>query len=114
MNDLEMLNKYAGNWAVDCGKRAGTRLSVGTKSLALSAGGKKVQTTPPLAAFSYYGQQKPPAGFEAALLGEGSPNGLTLLAMKDKTGPYLSIEGDTSLEKAFGKPALAGKFRHCP
>ncbi len=113
-NDLEMLNKYAGTWAVDCGKPAGTRLTVGTKLLALSAGGKKVQTAPPLAAFSYYGQQQPPAGFDAALLGEAAPTGLTFLAMKDKTGPYLAIEADTPLEKQFGKAALAGKFRHCP
>ena len=113
-NDIEMLKKYAGTWAVECSKAAGTRLTVGTQSLALTAGGKQLKTKPPLAAFSYYGRQQPPAGFDAALLGEAQPTGLAFLAMKDQTGPYLSIDADAPLEKQFGKAALAGKFRHCP
>jgi hypothetical protein len=48
-SDIEMPNKCAGTWAVDCSKPAGTRLTIGTKSLALSAGGKQLQTAPPLA-----------------------------------------------------------------
>ena len=112
-NDIAMLNKYAGSWAVDCSKPAGARLTVGTQSLALVAGGKQLRTAAPLAAFSYYGKMEPPAGFDAALLGEARPTGLSLLAMSDKAGPYLSIETDAVLEKQFGKAALAGKFRRC-
>lgn len=112
-NDVEMLTKYAGTWAVDCGK-PGARLTVEVKALTLSAGGKQLRTAAPLAAFSYYGQQQPPAGFDAALLGEARPTGLTFLAMKDRSGPYLTVEADTPLEKQFGKAALAGKFRRCP
>jgi hypothetical protein len=113
-NDIEMLSKYTGTWAVDCGKSAGTRLTVATASLALDSAGKKAQVAAPMAAFSYYGRAKPPAGFEAALLGESGRNALTFLAMKDTTGPYLLVDADTPLEKQFGKPALAGKFRRCP
>lgn len=113
-NDLEMLKKYAGTWAVDCSKSAGTRLSVDTRALTLSAGGKQLRTAAPMAAFSYFGQQQPPAGFDAALLGEAQPTGLSLMAMKDKSGPYLTIESDGPLEKQFGKAALAGNFRRCP
>jgi len=112
-NDIEMLNKYAGSWAVDCGK-AGTRLTVDTKTLTLSAGGKTLRTAAPLSAFSYYGKTEPPAGFEVALLGEARPTGLSLLAMKDRTGPYLTVDADAPLQKQFGKAALAGKFRRCP
>ena len=113
-NDIEMLNKYAGTWAVDCSQPAGTRLTVGTRSLALQAGSKQRQTAAPLSAFSYFGRQTPPAGFDVALLGDAPSGGLTFLAMKDKTGPYLNIDADVPLEKQFGKAALAGKFRHCP
>jgi hypothetical protein len=113
-NDLEMLKKYAGTWAVDCAKPDGARLMVDVKALALSAGGKQLRTAAPLAAFSYFGQMKPPAGFDVALLGEAQPTGLSLLAMKDKSGPYLTVEADPPLEKQFGKTALAGKFRRCP
>jgi hypothetical protein len=113
-NDLEMLKKYAGTWAVDCSKPAGARLTVDVKSLGLSAGGKQLRTAAPMAAFSYFGQQQPPAGFDAALLGEARPTGLTLMAMKDASGPYLTVEADTPLQKQFGKAALAGKFRRCP
>jgi hypothetical protein len=111
-NDIEMLKKYAGNWAVDCTK-PGTRLGVDVKTLTLTAGGKQLKTAAPMAAFSYYGKQEPPQGFEAALLGEAPPTGLSFLAMKDKSGPYLTVEADGPLEKQFGKAALAGKFRRC-
>lgn len=111
--DFEMLNKYAGTWAVDCGK-AGTRLTVGVKTLTLSANGKKMHTAAPLAAFSYYGRMEPPAGFDVALLGAAPPSGLSFLAMSDPSGPYLTVDADPHLQKKFGKAALAGKFRRCP
>jgi hypothetical protein len=113
-NDIEMLKKYAGTWAVDCTKPGGARLTVDTKSLSLSAGGKQLRTGLPLSAFSYFGKQPPPTGFDVALLGEGQPTGLSLLAMKDATGPYLTVDADRPLRKQFGDAALAGKFRHCP
>jgi hypothetical protein len=113
-NDLEVLKKYAGNWAVDCAKPGGARLTVDTKSLSLSAGGKQLRTGRPLSAFSYFGKQAPPSGFDVALLGEAKPTGLSLLAMKDSSGRYLMVDADAPLRKQFGDAALAGKFRHCP
>jgi hypothetical protein len=113
-NDVEMLKKYAGTWAVDCSKPAGARLIVDARTLMLKSGGKQLQTSAPLAAFSYFGKQQPPAGFDVALLGEGQPTGLTLMAMKDASGPYLTVDADTPLHKQFGRSALAGKFRRCP
>jgi hypothetical protein len=53
-------------------------------------------------------------GFEAALLGEGRGTSLVFMAMKDKSGPYLTVNADAPLQKQFGKAALAGKFRRCP
>jgi hypothetical protein len=114
-NDIEMLKAYAGTWAVDCSKPAGVRLGVDVKVLTLSGGGKRLSSSaPPMAAFSWFGQQQPPAGFEAALLGEGRGTSLTFMAMKDKAGPYLTVEADGPMEKQFGRAALAGKFRRCP
>ena len=113
-NDLEMLKKYAGTWAVDCRQAAGARLTVDTQSLGLQAGGKQLRTAAPLSAFSYFGKMQPPAGFDVALLGEAQPTGLTLLAMSDKTGPYLTVDADAPLQQQFGKTALTGKFRRCP
>ncbi|MBN8507498.1 MAG: hypothetical protein J0L57_02685 [Burkholderiales bacterium] len=113
-NDLEMLKKYAGTWAVDCAK-PGVRLGVDVKALTLAGGGKRFSSSaPPMAAFSWFGQQQPPAGFEAALLGEGRGTSLTFLAMKDASGPYLTVDSDPLLQKQFGQAALAGKFRRCP
>jgi hypothetical protein len=110
-----MLNKYAGTWAVDCSQAAGTRLTVGTKALKISAGGKQVQpSAAPMAAFSWFGQQQPPAGFEAALLADAPNTQLVFMAMSDKAGPYLTVNADPPLEKQLGKAALAGKFRRCP
>jgi hypothetical protein len=113
-NDLQVLNKYAGSWAVDCNRPGAARLTVGPQALTLSAGGQQLRTGLPLSAFSYFGRQAPPAGFEVALLGEGQPTGLSLLAMKDATGPYLTVEADPALRKQFGDATLTGKFRPCP
>ena len=113
-NDIDMLNKYAGTWAVDCSKPSGARLTVSPQALALSAGGQQLRPAPPLSAISYYGKMQPPAGFDVALLGEARPTGLSLLAMSDPSGPYLTVDADAPLQKQFGKAALAGKFRRCP
>ena len=114
-NDIEMLTKYAGSWAVDCSKPAGTRLTVGTKALKISADGKQVQTSAtPMAAFSWFGRQQPPPGFEAALLADAPNTQLVFMAMGDKAGPYLTVSADGPLDNQFGKAALAGKFRRCP
>ena len=49
-NDIEMLTKHAGTWAVDCAK-PGTRLGVDVKRLTLQSGGKQMATSaPPMAA----------------------------------------------------------------
>ena len=113
-NDIEMLKKYAGSWAVDCAK-PGARLGVDVKTLTLQSGGKQLASNaPPMAAFSYFGQQKPPAGFEAALLADAPNAQLVFFAMSDKSGPYLTVEADGPTVKQFGKPALTGKFRRCP
>ena len=112
-NDIEMLTKHAGTWAVDCAK-PGTRLGVDVKRLTLQSGGKQMATSaPPMAAFSYFGQQQPPKGFEAALLGDAANAQLVFFAMSEPSGPYLTVEADGPTLKLFGKPALAGKFRHC-
>lgn len=112
-NDVAMLKKYAGTWAVDCSQPAGARLTVDRQALTLSAGGRKLRTAPPITAVSYFGKMDPPKGFDVALLGEVKPSGLSVLAMKDASGPYLEVDADPPLEKQFGKAALAGKFRRC-
>lgn len=113
-NDIAMLKKYAGTWAVDCSQPAGARLTVDRQALTLDAGGKRLRTAAPITAFSYFGKMDPPEGFDVALLGEARPSGLTLLAMQDAAGPYLEVDADPMLAKQFGKAALAGKFRRCP
>ena len=95
-NDVEMLTKHAGTWAVDCAK-PGTRLTVSVNALTLDASGQQQRATAPLAAFSYFGR----------------PTQLVFFVMSDKSGSYLGIQADGPLLAQFGKPALAGKFRRC-
>ena len=111
-NDVEVLNKHAGSWAVDCAK-PGTRLTVGVGALTLDAAGQQQRAAAPLAAFSYFGRETPPKGFEVALLGDAPTTQLVFFVMRDKSGSYLSIQPDGPLLKQFGKQALAGKFRRC-
>ncbi len=110
--DVEMLNKHAGTWAADCAK-PGTRLTVSVDALTLEAAGHERRVGAPITAFSYFGQQQPPKDFEAALLGDAANAQLVFFAMSDPSGPYLTVEADGPTLKLFGKPALAGKFRHC-
>lgn len=112
-NDVEVLTKHAGTWAVDCAK-PGTRLTVSVNALTLQAAGQQQRALAPLAAFSYFGRQLPPKGFEVALLGDAAATQLVFFVMNDKAGSYLSVQPDGPLHKQFGKAALAGKFRRCP
>jgi hypothetical protein len=111
-NDVETLKKFAGTWAVDCAK-PGTRLTVSVNALTLEGGGKQMRAPAPMAAFSYFGRQQPPKGFEVALLGDTPAAQLVFFAMGDTSGSYLTVEADGPTLKQFGKPALAGKFRRC-
>jgi hypothetical protein len=112
-NDVEALKKFAGTWAVDCAK-PGTRLRVDVKALTLEAEGKRMSAPSPMTAFSFFGQQQPPKGFEFALLGNTPTSQLVFFAMSDQSGSYLTLQPDGPTLKQFGKPALAGKFRRCP
>jgi hypothetical protein len=113
-NDVEMLKKFAGTWAVDCAK-PGAKLRVEVKALTIESDGKRISAPAPMAAFSYFGQQQPPKGFEAALLGDTAHGQaqLVFFAMGDSTGPYLTVEADSPTLKLFGKPALTGRFKRC-
>jgi hypothetical protein len=110
--DVEMLNKHAGTWAVDCAK-PGTRLTVSVDALTLEAAGHERRVGAPITAFSYFGRQLPPEGFEVALLGFATTTTLVFLVMHDASGTYLDIQPGGPLLEQFGKPALAGKFRRC-
>lgn len=112
-NDVEVLTQHAGTWAVDC-TSPGTRITVSVNALTLEAAGQQQRATAPLAAFSYFGRQAPPKGFEVALLGDAANTQLVFFVMSDKSGSYLAIQPDAPLHKQFGKAALAGKFRRCP
>lgn len=112
-NDVEVLTQHAGTWAVDCAK-PGTRLTVSVNALTLQAAGQQQRAMAPLAAFSYFGRQTPPKGFEVALLGDAPTTQLVFFVMSDKSGSYLAIQADAPAHKQFGKAALAGKFRRCP
>ena len=100
-NDVATLTKFAGTWAADCAK-PGTRLTVSVNALTLESGGKQMRAPAPMAAFSYFGRQQPPKGFEVALLGDTPTSQLVFFAMNDKSGPYLTIEADGPTLKQFG------------
>jgi hypothetical protein len=114
--DIEVLKRYAGQWAVDCTEAGGTRLQVDTRALALVAGSKQLRSGPPITAVSYFGPAIAPAtptGFEIALLGEVAPTGMVFIVIRDGADSYITVESDDSLVKRFGETALAGKFRRC-
>jgi hypothetical protein len=113
-NDIDALKQMAGRYAVDCKKPDALHLLVSPQSLAIVAGKKRVQAPKPMAAFSFYGRS-PPKDFDFALLAEGAKGlSLTFTTWSPKSGAYLKVEADKTLNDQFGKAALAGKFKRCP
>ena len=103
---------FGGTYALDC-RKPGVRVRVEADTLAVELGAKKVVSHDVQRALTFAGRT-PPADYQGTLLGDvpgGEP--LVLQVYRDAKGVSLLVDADVGLQKAFGKAALAGKFRSC-
>ena len=111
--DADTLKLYGGTYSTDCRSAAAPRLRVVADTLMVEQGNKRMTGRNVQAAYSYFGQSPPP-DFQVALVSD-LRDGLQLffLVYRDKSGQYITIDGDTKVQAALGKPLLGRKYRSC-
>jgi hypothetical protein len=110
--DAQALKLYGGNYSSDCSNASAPRLRVAADALMVEQGNKRMTGSNVQAAYSYFGQSPPP-DYQVALLGEVRGEQLIFLVYRDKTGQYITIDGDTKVRAALGKALLDRKYRSC-
>ncbi len=110
----DVMRLYGGRYSTDCAGDTGPRLRVTPAALQVEAGGKRMSGREVLAAYSYFGQQAPPKGFQVALLSQVRPGaGLQFMIYRDKSGQYAVLEADGPVQAALGPALMAARYRHC-
>ena len=111
--DAQAFKLCGGTYLSDCGNAAAPRLRVVADALMVEQGTKRLTGRNVQAAYSYFGQSPPP-DYQVALLSEvrgGSQ--LLFIVYRDKSGQYITLDGDTKVQAALGKPLLGRKYRTC-
>ena len=111
--DAQALKLYGGSYSSDCSNSAAPRLRVDADALMVEQGTKRMTGRNVQAAYSYFGQSPPP-DYQVALLSEMS-GGLSLMFIvyRDKSGPYITLDGHPKVSAALGKTLLERKYRRC-
>lgn len=111
--DAETLKLYGGTYSADCSSAAAPRLRVASDTLAVERGNKRLTGRNVQASYSFFGQSPPP-DYQVALLSDVRP-GLQMLFIvyRDKSGQYITLDGDTKVQAALGRDLLGRKYRSC-
>lgn len=111
--DAQALKLYVGAYSSDCGNGTASRLRVVADALIVEQGTKRMTGHNVQAAYSYFGQSPPP-DYQVVLLSEVRA-GLQLLFIvyRDKSGQYITLDGDPKVQAALGKSLLGQKYRSC-
>jgi hypothetical protein len=111
--DAQALKLYGGTYLSDCSNAAAPRLRVVADALMVEQETKRLTGRNVQAAYSYFGRSPPP-DYQVALLSEvrgGSQ--LLFIVYRDKSGQYITLDGDAKVQAALGKPLLGQKYRTC-
>ena len=103
---------YGGNYSSDCSNGSAPRLRVVADALMVEQGNKRLTGSNVQAAHSFFGQSPPP-DYQVALLGEVRGEQLIFLVYRDKSGQYITIDGEPKVRAALGKALLDRKYRSC-
>ena len=111
--DAQALKLYGGTYSVDCSNPTATRLRVVADALTVEQGNKRLTGNNVQAAYSYFGQSAPPNYLVALLSDVRGGSQLLFIVFKDRSGQYITLDGDKKVQAALGRSLLAGKFRSC-
>jgi hypothetical protein len=111
--DADTLKAYGGTYMVDCGNPASAKATAFADALVFLQGSKRIAGSNVEPQYSYFGNSSP-EGYLVALVSEVKGAGQMLwIVYEDKSGRYLTIDGDPKVVAAIGKPLLQTKFRRC-
>jgi hypothetical protein len=111
--DAHTLKTYGGTYMADCRNPQSAKATVFADALVFLHGDKRIAGGNVQAAHSYFGNS-PPEGYRIALLAE-APGGLEMLwiVYEDRSGYYITVDGDAKVLAAIGKPLAGQQFRRC-
>ncbi|HWH77513.1 MAG TPA: hypothetical protein VNT76_09080, partial [Candidatus Binatus sp.] len=111
--DADSLKQWGGTYSTHCGDSTAPRLRVVSDALMVEQGNKRLTGRNVQASYSFYGQSPPP-DYQVALISEVRGNlQLLFIGFQDKSGMYLTVDGDPKVQAALGKPLLGRKYRSC-
>jgi hypothetical protein len=111
--DPDSFKLWGGTYSTECGNANAPRLRVASDALMVEQGNKRLTGRNVQASYSFYGQSPPP-DYQVALTGEVRGNlQLLFIVFQDKTGVYITLDGDREVQAALGKPLLGRKYRSC-
>lgn len=110
--DGNTLKSFGGSYMVNCADAASPKATVRADALVILHGsarvtGRNVQSAP-----SFLGASAPPE-YRTALLSEVGSQQLLFVLYEDRSGYYLTVDGDPKLMASIGKPLAGRKFRRC-
>lgn len=111
--DADSIRLWGGTYSTNCGNPTAPRLRVVSDALMVEQNNKRLTGRNVQAAHSYFGNSPPPE-YQVLLMSEVRGNlQLLFTVFQDKSGLYITIDGDREVQAALGKPLLGGKYRSC-
>jgi len=110
--DADAMRAYGGTYMSDCSNNASPRVTVFADTLVVLQGNKRLAGTNLQAQHSYFGRSEPP-GYLVALVSEMRGEQLLAIVYRDKSGQYLTLDGDQRVRSNLGKTMLGYKYRIC-
>ncbi|MDX1376536.1 MAG: hypothetical protein R3357_13280 [Burkholderiales bacterium] len=111
--DPQALKLFGGTYSSNCASASATRLQVGTSTISVKAGKRKMQGRNMVSAAGYFGASPPPEYRTALLATVRSQNDLVFIVYQDGSGYYIQVDGDKTVQSTLGKATLAAKHRKC-
>lgn len=110
--DSDSLKAFGGSYSVSCGDNASPKATVFADALVFLHGSKRIAGRDVQAAASYLGPNMPPE-YRTVLLSEVDGRQLMFVLYEDRSGYYLTVDGDAQVVAKIGKPLAGRKFRRC-
>lgn len=110
--DGESMRAFGGTYMSDCSNNASPKVTVFADTLVVLQGNKRLAGTNLQAQHSYFGRSAPP-DYLVALVSEVRGQEMIALVFRDKSGQYLTVDGDQKVRANLGKTMLGYKYRLC-
>jgi len=110
--DGEVMRVFGGTYMSDCDNNASPRVTVSADTLVVLQGNKRLAGANLQAAFSYFGQAAL-LNYQVALLSEVRGPQLMAVVFENKSGQYLTLDGDRQVRANLGKAVLENKYWLC-